>query len=104
MKRNAPEAPPTDSSRRTSRRDLLKRSLVVLGAAAIVQPFGGVVSGQETPKKDDSRVVDKTSPTSTAPLKTTQKTKKGHKGGKRKEETPKKDGGKIGMETPKKDG
>jgi hypothetical protein len=34
---------------RTSRRALLKRTLVVLGAAAIVQPYGGVLATEAVP-------------------------------------------------------
>jgi hypothetical protein len=36
-------------NRRTSRRALLKRTLVVLGAAAIVQPYGGVLATEAVP-------------------------------------------------------
>jgi hypothetical protein len=36
---------------RTSRRELLKRTLVVLGAAAIAQPYGGVFADAPAPTK-----------------------------------------------------
>ena len=51
--RNAVKA--KDLGQKASRRDVLKRALVVLGATAIVQPHGGVAAfaaAQE--KKDDS--------------------------------------------------
>jgi len=39
---------------KTSRRNLLKRTVIILGAVALIQPIG-VVQGfaQETPKKED---------------------------------------------------
>jgi hypothetical protein len=36
------------------RRRALKQLVIGLGASAIVQPNGGILGGQETPKKDDS--------------------------------------------------
>jgi hypothetical protein len=90
----------TQTKGTTSRRDLLKRTLIVLGAAAIVQPSGGVSSVFAQQKTDRSlkepKVVDKTA------------AKKKHgkkvKTGTIQPDTPKKDGGKIQPDTPKKDG
>jgi hypothetical protein len=48
-KRNPSDGIPEDS--KSSRRDLLKRTLIGLGASVIVQPNGGVVFGQEPKKK-----------------------------------------------------
>jgi hypothetical protein len=68
-------------SQKTSRRDLLKRTLIVLGVAALIQPAGGVLGFQNTPPKTDAPTATK--PTSTSTTKKTKKnstTKKGKKG------------------------
>jgi len=68
-------------SQKTSRRDLLKRTLIVLGVAALIQPAGGVLGFQNTPPKTDAPTATK--PASTSTSKKTKKnstTKKGKKG------------------------
>jgi hypothetical protein len=69
-------------SQKTSRRDLLKRTLIVLGVAALIQPAGGVLGFQNTPPKTDAPTATK--PTSTSTTKKTKKnsttSKKGKKG------------------------
>ena len=42
-------------SQKTSRRDLLKRTLIVLGAAALVQPSGGVLGFAQIKKEDNKQ-------------------------------------------------
>lgn len=75
--------------REKSRRLLLKSAMLVLGAGAIIQPSGGVLGlTQDTPKKEGGAKVHST-------VKTTDVKKKpvGKKKGRKKEETPKKEGG-----------
>jgi hypothetical protein len=66
-------------SQKTSRRDLLKRTLIVLGVAALIQPAGGVLGFQNTPPKTDAPTATKPGSTSTTKKtknSTTSKTKK----------------------------
>jgi hypothetical protein len=66
-------------SQKTSRRDLLKRTLIVLGVAALIQPAGGVLGFQNTPPKTDGPTATKPGSTSTTKKtknSTTSKTKK----------------------------
>ena len=69
-------------SQETSRRDLLKRTLIVLGVAALIQPASGVLGFQNTPPKTDAPTAAK--PGSTSTTKKTKKnsttSKKGKKG------------------------
>lgn len=99
MSREQRDLPETvDLDRKTSRRDLLKRSLIVLGASAIVQATGGVMGvAQETPKKEDSKTIKNSSATGSG------KGKKGGKGGKGKGKGHK-GTGTITPDTPKKEG
>ena len=84
--------------------DLLKHALVVLGAAAIVQPGGGVIAlAQETPKKEDGRLKQASGISPNGKDKKKRKGK-GRTGRKGTPDTPKKDGGTITPDTPKKDG
>jgi hypothetical protein len=92
-------------SQKTSRRDLLKRTLIVLGLAALIQPAGGVLGFQNTSPKADGPTAAKPGSTSTTKKtkgnSTTSKTK-GKKGkgkgkgkgksGKKPPTTPKKSG------------
>jgi len=75
-----------------SSRKFLKSAILVLGASAILQPAGAVFgNAQETPKKDGGSVHQTSKPGTKKPaVKTNSKSK--HKGGKKKEETPKKEG------------
>ncbi len=84
---------------KTSRRDLLKRALIVLGAGAIVQAAGGVRTafGQETPKKEETDKYSKIKQASTTGTdkgkKKKGKGKSGHKGSSTvTPDTPKKEG------------
>ena len=84
-------------SQKTSRRDLLKRTLIVLGAAALVQPSGGVLGfAQGPPKKEDAPKKDggKLSSPTTTQTKGKKGSGKGRKGKGRKKppKAPKKDG------------
>jgi len=68
-------------SQKTSRRDLVKRTLIALGVAALIQPAGGVLGFQNAPPKTDGPTATK--PDSTSTTKKTKKnstTKKGKKG------------------------
>lgn len=69
-------------SQKTSRRDLLKRTLIALGVAALIQPAGGVLGFQNAPPKTDGPTATK--PDSTSTTKKTKKnsttSKKGKKG------------------------
>lgn len=84
-------------TQKTSRRDLLKRTLIVFGAAALVQPHGGVLSfaAQEAPKKDGGSLKQPNATSGTATRKKG-KNSRGKKGSGKAEgkvrKTPKKDG------------
>ena len=76
---------------RSSRRSLMKRALIVMGASVLIQPAGAVfgLTLQDAPKKGDKT-------TETRAAKNFDKKKKGSTKkptGKKKEETPKKEGG-----------
>jgi hypothetical protein len=77
---------------KSSRRSLMKSALVVLGASVLIQPAGAVfgLTAQDAPKKGE-----KTTETRAAKNfdKKTKKATSTKKPGKKKEETPKKEGG-----------
>jgi len=76
---------------KSSRRSLMKSALVVLGASVLIQPAGAVfgLTAQDAPKKGD-----KTETRASKNFdKKTKKATSTKKPGKKKEETPKKEGG-----------
>jgi hypothetical protein len=76
-----------------SSRKFLKSAILVLGASAILQPAGAVFgNAQETPKKDGGSVHQTSKPGTKKPAVKPSSSKSKHKGGKKKEETPKKEG------------
>ena len=87
---------------KSSRRTLLKRALMVLGAGAIVQVSGGVLRmhAEDAHKKQSTKVVDKTSPTVKSENKS-QKWSEANKGTIKANKTTNKT---IKLETPKKEG
>ena len=84
--------------KRSGRRTLLKGAMIVLGAGAIIQVSGGVMAGQDTPKKDDSarhataKTENKAEWIKASKTHKGSKTYKGNKTHKTTKETPKKEG------------
>ena len=88
MSRKTQEAlEPVLQETKSTRRTLMKRALMVLGAGVLLQPVGAVFGASLQEKKED-----RTQPKES---KNFDKKKKSppHKKGRKKEETPKKEGG-----------
>lgn len=83
--------------KRSGRRALLKGAMIVLGASAIIQVGGGVMTAQETPKKEDSVRQSTVKTENKAEWIKASKTHKTNKGNKTHKTTK-------GRETPKKEG
>ncbi len=73
MSKKTQQSPEESSAPETSRRALLKRALLVLGASAIAQASGGVMTLQATPKKEGSKVDKNAKTTHKSVAKTTVK-------------------------------
>jgi hypothetical protein len=75
---------------KSSRRRLMKRALVVIGASVLIQPAGAIfgLAPQDAPKKGEKTTETRAAKNFDKKTKKTTPTKKG----KKKEETPKKEG------------